>query len=244
VTIKKIAIIASLLITGSCLCCGAQAAQLGTYVGGGVGYSKRDFDKASLMSNRDFLLSQLAYTVTEQGPSSTEDTGIGYWATLGYRATAHWAFEGTYSKLSSLQYKSEATQGYSTRPDFSTNPPTPVAFPGPASTKFDIEDDALQIDALYILPRGYRWEFYGRAGFAIATTKVEAKIDEPASSVGHKAELSSSSNTYHAGIGFTYSLLEVYGVRVEYDHTFAIGGNVVGGEHDVDTITLGVIVAF
>ena len=209
-----------------------------------MGYAKRDFDMASLQFSRDYLLDQLAYNVQEQGPTTTEDTGIGYWATLGYRATGHWAFEGTYSKLSLMQYKSTATQGYSVRTDFSTTPPTPLIFPGPATTKFDIEDNALQIDALFIIPQGYRWEFYGRGGFLIATTKVEAKVDEPASATPHKAQLSTSSNTYHVAVGFTYSMLEVYGLRVEYNHAFAVGGHVIGGEHDVDSITLGVVVAF
>lgn len=241
-TIKKAAIIASLLVAGSFLCGVASAAQLGTYVGGGVGYSKRGFDEASLAVNRDYLLDQLAYTVQEQGPTSTKDTGIGYWATLGYRASAHWAFEGSYSKLSSLEYKSEATQGFSTRSDFSTTPPTPIILPGPSTTKFDVEDNALQIDVLYIIPRGYRWEFYGRGGILVGSTKVTAKIDDPAGV--HKAELSTSSNSYHAAVGFTYSMLEVYGLRVEYNHSFNVGGNVLGGEHDVDSITLGMIVAF
>jgi hypothetical protein len=242
VTLKKIAIIASLLGAGLCLSGGAQAAQLGTYVGGGLGYSKRNFEQASLDANRDYLLAQLAYTTVEQGPTTIEDTNLGYWATLGYRATGHWAFEGTYSKLSSLEYKSVATQGYATRTDFSTSPPTPIIIPGSSTVKFDVEDNALQIDVLYIIPRGYRWEFYGRGGILVANTKVKARIDDPAGT--HKAELSASSNSYHAAIGVTYSMLEVYGLRLEYDHAFAVGGHVLGGEHDVDSINLGVVVAF
>jgi hypothetical protein len=244
VTLKKIAIIASLFITGSTLWGSAQAAQLGTYVGGGVGYAKRDFDAASLQANRDALLSQLAYRVDEQGPTTTKDKSVSYWATLGYRASAHWAFEGSYSKLSTLQYKSTDSQGSSLRYDFRTNPPTPLVYPGPATTTFDIDDNALQIDGLYIIPRGYRWEFYGRGGIVVASTKVRARIDEPSSNIPHKAQLSTSSNTYHAAVGFTYSMLEVYGLRVEYNHVFSVGGSVVGGDHDVDSVTVGVVVAF
>jgi Outer membrane protein beta-barrel domain len=240
---KKIAIIASLLIVSSCLSGGAWAAQLGAYVGGGVGYSKRDFDQTSLRGNRDALLDQLAYTVLEQGPEKTTDTSLGYWANLGYRATAHWAFEGSYARLASLEYKSTANQGFASRTDFGTSPPTPFTFPGPSTTKFKIDDNVLELDALYIIPRGYRWEFYGRGGLSVASTKVDARINDGAGL--HTAQVSTSSNTYHAGVGFTYSLLEVYGLRVEYKHTFALGGtHVVGGEHQVDSLTLGVIVAF
>ena len=243
-TIKKIAIIASLLITSSCLCCGAQAAQLGTYVGGGIGYSKRDFNQATLDGARDDILGQLAYTTLEQGPTSTEDTGVGYWATLGYRATARWAFEGSYANLSSLKYKSTATQGYSTVVDFSQQPHPLKDIPGPSTLKFDIEDNALQVDALFIIPRGYRWEFYGRGGFVFGSIKSELRADTPGGSP--KGEASDSYSSYHAGIGFTYSLLEVYGLRFEYNHAFSLGTsrNPLTAKHDVDSLTLGVIVAF
>jgi hypothetical protein len=241
VNTKQISIVASLLIISLGFGESAHSSQLGTYVGGGFAYSKRKADVASLDSDRDFLLERLAYTTTEQGPVTTKDTSFGYSATLGYRMSAHFAFEGTYSKLSTYQYRS-TQHGFVTLTDFSTDPPSGVEYPGDAKVAIDIEDSALQIDMLYFIPRGYRWEFYGRGGFVIASTKVDFRIDNPVAVF--KPKLSSSSNTYHVGVGFTYSLLEVYGLRMEYNHAFGVGGNVVGGKHDIDSISLGVIVAF
>jgi hypothetical protein len=215
---------------------------LGTYVGGGASYSKRDFKLQSLHEARDDILQQFAFTTVEQGPVTTEDTGIGYWATLGYRATAHWAFEGSYSKLSTLKYKSSA-EGYSTLPVLGT--PPIATFPGSSVIKFDIEDNTLQLDALFIIPRGYRWEFYGRGGLLFGSSKSEIRLDNPGVASG-KGSSSDSYTSYHAGVGFTFSMLEVYGLRLEYDHAFAVGAdsNQLNEKHDVDSITLGVIVAF
>jgi opacity protein-like surface antigen len=244
VTIKKTAIIASLLIAGSCLSCGVQAAQLGTYVGGGVGYSKRDFNRDALDAFRDTIVDQLGYTTLEQGPITAEDAGFGYWATLGYRATAHWAFEGSYSQLSSLSYKSTAAQGYSTVVDFSQESLPLVDVPGPATLKFDAEDNALQLDALFIVPRGYRWEFYGRGGVVIGSLKSKFSFDSPGGRA--KGEASDSYTSYHVGVGFSYSLLEVYGLRFEYIHSFSLGTdrNALTAKHDVDSIALAVVVSF
>jgi opacity protein-like surface antigen len=238
---KQNSIIASLSIVGLLLCGSAQSAQLGTYVGGGAAYSTRNSDLNSLNANRDFLLERLAYTTTEQGKVTTSKDSIGYAATLGYRVSAHLAFEGTYSKMSRLQYRS-TQQGYVSLTDFTTNPPTEVPYPGQAKVGIDIDDSALQIDALYIIPHDYRWEFYGRGGIVVASTRVKVRIDDPLGVF--KPELSNSSNTYHVGVGFAYSLWEVYGLRFEYNHAFDVGGNVVGGKHDIDSLSLGVIVAF
>ncbi|HEU4655700.1 MAG TPA: outer membrane beta-barrel protein [Steroidobacteraceae bacterium] len=238
----KTSIIASLLAASLFLCDSAFAAQLGTYVGGALAYSKRDADVNMLNFDRDILFDRLAFTTTEPGTVTTKDADVGYSATLGYRASPHWAFEGTYSKLSTLKYRSNGQQGYVTLYDFSKSPPEPVTYPGDADLAFDIEDSALQIDALYIIPRGYRWEFYGRGGIVVANTRMFGKIRDPIGTV--KPEFSESSNTYHVGVGFTYSFLEVYGLRMEYNHAFGVAGNGAGGKHDIDALTLGVIVAF
>jgi hypothetical protein len=204
----------------------AQAAQLGAYVGGSYGITDRDFDKGPF---DEFLLEGF-FPTTAFVPSShvssldTEDQG--YTALIGYRITAHFAVEGMFMDLGKMSYRA-TTQGIFDETD-----------PFTVETRIVGRTSGIGLYALGIWPISYRWEVYARGGFQFTTPRLDGRINSGI--IDFKRD---STTDAVGGVGVAMTVLDIYGVRLEYTRVFDAGKQATT-EADTDLLSLGFIVAF
>ena len=226
----RVAIIAFIVLAGSVGAGSARAAPLGIYAG--VSYAM--VDKASTPSayENEVLGIYGAFGFVPQTSSTSLDTkDSAYGFVVGWRLTEHIALEGGYMDLGTVAYKDRSTGLFANTP-----PPENWA------QNIETSSSGIALSALGILPLSYRWEVYGRGGVLIANSEESVFITDNISS--QKASRTQSTFEFFAGAGVSFSLAEIYNIRLEYGRVFDAGDDKVVDEADVDMATLNVTVSF
>lgn len=207
----------------------SQAAELGFYVGGSYGNGDKSIDKASYDQFALAVFSDVGFVPGSNAGdnvSSIDTTNPGFGFVAGYRLNNHLAVEGGYLDLGKFRYQTVS--------NVTLTNGTPVTVTLTANSK----TTGFALTALGILPLGYRWELYGRAGVLLASNERTLFL----SGLGSDTDNGSSTDLLAgAGAGFTFA--EIYTLRAEYQRVFDAGDNIVG-EGDQDLATVGVTVRF
>jgi hypothetical protein len=100
----------------------------------------------------------------------------------------------------------------------------------------------ISLSALGILPLSYRWEVYARAGLLISNNTESVFITDNVGSESLRA--SKSGADLLAGVGVSFSIVEIYQLRLELGRVFDAGEDDTLDEADVDMATLNIAVSF
>lgn len=229
-TIKRTGIFAG--ATGALALAGiAQAAQPGFYVGAFYGQGEKQIDIAGFdtyATTQVFPSSNVQLTVDSM-TSSLDDSDAAFGFFTGYRFNTYFAVEGGYLDLGNVKYRANARGNV-------------TGIPTDARLNVDTETAGITLSALGIWPLSYRWEVYGRAGALFSGNDFRAFYDD-VEQRPRRAEFSENDVDMIAAIGTTYSILEIYDLRLEFARIFDAGDKTTG-EADVDMISLGVFVTF
>jgi hypothetical protein len=227
---KRVLAIASLAAVFATAAMTAQAAEVGFYIGATYGQTdkqvnKIDFDAYTFGPD---VYAGLGFTPTSFA-SSVDDSFNGYGFYGGYRFNRHLAVEGGYLNLGSFKYRAKAmglVSGQATNSVFN----------------YDGQTSGINVSALGVWPLSYRWEVYGRAGVLFGTNTASQFYADGIQGPGRR-ELSENSVDMLAGIGTSFTVLEIYDLHLEYQRVFDAGDKAIG-EGDADTISVGISVTF
>ena len=226
----RAAIIAFIVLAGSVGSGTARAAQLGIYAGVSYAMVEQDstrgaFDAEAVRIYNSFGFSPQTSTAT----LDSKDSAYGF--VVGWRLTEHIALEGGYMDLGDVAYKDRSTGLFSNTP--------------PAENwaqNIETSTSGIALSALAILPLSYRWEVYARGGVLISNSEESVFITDGVGSEQGRA--SDSGFDMFAGAGISFSLAEIYNVRLEYGRVFDVGDDDLVEAGDVDMATLNVAVSF
>jgi len=171
---------------------------------------------------------------TRTATFDNEDTSYGF--VVGWRMSEHFAFEGGYMDLGDVKYREHAAGVF-----LASDPANNEA--GTLQQNIDSSTSGIQLSALAILPLSYRWELYARGGALISNSTASVYVLDD---LGNNGKLRSTQSGFDllAGVGISFSLAEIYNLRLEYQRVFDAGDKETLGEADVDLATLNVTVSF
>ncbi|MGH8178430.1 MAG: outer membrane beta-barrel protein [Steroidobacter sp.] len=214
----------------------ADANEIGFYIGGQYGQVTKDGDE-KLFDDFAFDVYDFFFYTPVERRTSFDDQDSAFSILVGYRLTRHLAFEGGYTELGQLSYR--ATSSGAFRNDLGT-----------LDVIFDSETSGFQLSVLGILPVTRNWELYGRAGALTATNRFSVNI-RPRGEIfanpgGDETEdaFSESSTEWFVGAGASMRFLEIYDLRLDYQHIPDAGTEQTGGVGDINVLTLGILVTF
>jgi OOP family OmpA-OmpF porin len=209
----------------------AQAAQPGFYVGGMYGQSQKQIDIAGFDTYATTIVfpSPNVDLTVESMTSTLDDTDTSFGFFAGYRFNTHFAIEAGYMELGNIAYRNNARGNIN-------------GVPTDARLNVDIETSGMTAAALGVWPLSYRWEVYGRLGALFSSNEFRAFYDDVEQRPRRDAYRESDVDLL-AGIGTSFTVLEIYDLRLEYQRIFDAGDKTTG-EADVDMITLGISVVF
>lgn len=234
----RAAIIAFIALAGSAVVATARAAELGVYAGVTFAMVKKDADRSVFENqarNIDALASFVPDPATRTSSFDNEDSAYGF--VVGWRMSEHIAFEGGYMDLGDVKYREHAAGVF-----VPADPADPVE-PGELQQNIDSSTSGIQLSALGILPLSYRWEVYARGGALISNNTASVFVlDE----LGNSGKLRSTKSGFDllAGVGISFSLAEIYNLRLEYQRVFDAGEDETLGEADVNMATFNISVSF
>ena len=250
---KKKVIVASLVCLGAAASQSAAASEVGFYIGGYVGQASKDIPRTFFEDFKNDIHAFLGYTPTGE-TVSFDDTDSSFSLFAGYRLNTYLAFEGGYTRLGQVTYKSRSTG----------------TFPmdtGSVDTTFENETSGFTLSVLGTicgllkpdegrgtvlgtLPLNRNWELFARAGALFATNRLQVSIrthEEVFVSVlstEFSDSFSKGSTDIYAALGVSRRFFENYAVRLEYQRAFDTGLADTGGTGDLDAALLGVTVTF
>ena len=230
----RAAIIASIALAGSAVVATARAAELGVYAGVSYAMVKKDSTR-SVFEDEALAIDGLVGFVPdpESRTATFDDEDSSYGFVVGWRMSEHIALEGGYMDLGDVKYREHATGV------FLSDPPEA----GTLQQNIDSSTSGIQMSALGILPLTYRWELYARGGVLISnSTETIYVLDD----LGNSGKLRSTKSGFDllAGVGISFSLAEIYNLRLEYQRVFDAGDDATLDAADVDLMTLNVAVSF
>lgn len=209
----------------------AQAAQPGFYVGGFYGQKDKDSDIQDYRvyaATRIYVSPVVQLTVESMTDSlDTKDSAFGFMA--GYRFNTHFAVEGGYIDLGRTSYRAKLRGNI-------------TGVPTDAVLNLDSESAGLTVSAVGVLPLSYRWEVYGRAGAMFSSNDFSIYYDDVEKNP-RTEQFSDSDVDFFGGIGTSFNFLEIYDVRLEYQHILKSGDKNTD-EADSNVLTLGITVVF
>ncbi|HEV8331217.1 MAG TPA: outer membrane beta-barrel protein [Steroidobacteraceae bacterium] len=234
----RAAIIAFIALAGSASVVTASAAELGVYAGVSYAMVKKDSTR-SVFENEALAIDALAgFTPDPASRTATfDDEDSSYGFVVGWRMSEHLALEGGYMDLGEVKYREHAAGGFQIAP-----PPAPLEA-GTLQQNIDSSTSGIQLSALGILPLTYRWELYARGGVLISNNTESIFVLDDLGTSG-KLRASKSGFDLLAGVGISFSLAEIYNLRLEYQRVFDAGESATLDEADVDLMTLNVSVSF
>lgn len=229
----RAAIIALIALAGSAAAGAARAAELGIYAGVSYVMAKKDSTR-SVFENEAQIIDSLAAFAPQSTTATfdTEDSSYGF--VVGWRLSEHLALEGGYMDLGDVKYR-EHSDGVFFAPD----PPEQ----GSLQKNIDSGTSGIQLSALGILPLSYRWELYARGGALIANSTEDVFVIDDLGTPG-RIRVNQSGFDLLAGVGISFSLVDIYNVRLEYQRVFDAGEDETLDAADVDLATLNVTVSF
>ena len=166
---------------------------------------------------------------TTTGSFDTKDSSYGF--VVGWRLTEHIALEGGYMDLGEVVYRDRST-------GLRDNVPDPQNW----AQNVESSTSGIALSALGILPLSYRWEVYARAGVLISNNTESVFITDGIDSESLRA--SKSGADLLAGVGVSFSIVEIYNLRLEFGRVFDAGEDDTLDEADVDMATLNIAVSF
>ena len=226
----RAAIIAFIVLAGSVGAGTARAAQTGIYAGVSFAMAEKDSSRSAFQDEALLVYDAFGFTPTSTTASlDPKDSSYGF--VVGWRLTEHIALEGGYMDLGTVAYKDRSTGLFANTP-----PPENWA------QNIETSTSGIALSALGILPLTYRWEMFARGGVLIANSEESVFITDGVNS--QKLRATQSSFDLFAGVGVSFSLAEIYNIRLEYGRVFDAGDDKVLNAADVDMATLNVTVAF
>ena len=226
----RAAIIAFIVLAGSVGAGTARAAQTGIYAGVSIAMAEKDSTRSAFADEALLVYDAFGFTPTSSNASlDPKDSSYGF--VVGWRLTEHIALEGGYVDLGDVAYRDRSTGLFANTP-----PPENWA------QNIETSTSGIAVAALGILPLSYRWEVYARGGVLIANSEESVFITDGVNS--QKLRATQSSFDLFAGAGVSFSLAEIYNIRLEYGRVFDAGDDDVLDEADVDMATLNVTVSF
>jgi hypothetical protein len=220
----RAAIIASIVLAGGFIAGNARAAQLGIYAGISYAMAEKDSTRSAFEDDA------FGYTPrTTTGSFDAKDSSYGF--VVGWRLTEHIALEGGYMDLGEVVYR-----------DRSTGSRAGVAGLQNWAQNVESSTSGIALSALGILPLSYRWEVYARAGVLISNNTESVFITNGVDSESLRA--SKSGADLLAGFGVSFSIVEIYNLRLELGRVFDAGEEDTLDEADVDMATLNIAVSF
>jgi opacity protein-like surface antigen len=229
--VPSVAFVAAFLLSAVSL--DTKANEVGFYVGGALGQAKKDADRAEFELLAQDVHDFFGYTPL-MGQPSYDDSDTSYSLMIGYRLNRYLAFEGGYTHLGELSYKSLTTGNY----------PNDA---GSLNMRASSETSGFTLSALGVVPITYNWEVYARGGVLFATNEVSLDVDTIGEVFVHQdiaASFSESTDELYAGVGVSLRFLDIYDVRLEYQRVFDAGLLQTLNEGDLDVATLGLTVTF
>lgn len=193
---------------------GAVAQSQGFYGGLSVGAASADIDKGAL----DQQLTNVGVTGLT---SDADENDVGYKAYLGYGFTPNFAVEGGYANLGSAEYKASFTGG---------------------NAKADWESHGMYVQAVGRAPVANRFSLLAKGGVYFAENEVDFRATGPGGTA--TADESDSEINFVFGMGAEYALTPSMSARFEWERFLNVGDDDVGGEADVDLVTLGLRFGF
>jgi hypothetical protein len=224
----RVAIIAFIVLAGGAGA--AQAAQLGIYAGVSYAMVEKDSTRSEFEAEALAIYNAFGFTPqTTTGSFDSKDSSYGF--VVGWRLTEHIALEGGYMDLGDVTYRDRST-GLS------------EGFPDPENWAQNVESSTsgIALSALGIWPLTYRWEVYARGGLLISNNTESVFITDGVGSESLRG--SKSGADLLAGVGVSFSVVEIYNIRLEYGRVFDAGEDDTLDEADVDMATLNISVSF
>ena len=233
----RAAIIAFIALSGSAVVATAGAAELGVYAGISYAMVKKDSTR-SVFEDQALRIDALAGFVPDPATrtSSFDNESQAYGFVVGWRMSEHFAFEGGYMDLGDVKYREHASGVF-----LAPEPDPPEA--GTLQQNIDSSTSGIQLSALGILPLTYRWELYARGGMLISNNTASVFVIDDLGSSG-KLRSTKSGFDLLAGVGISFSVAEIYSLRLEYQRVFDAGEDDTLDEADVDMATFNVSVSF
>ena len=233
----RAAIIAFIALAGSAAAATAAAAELGVYAGVSYAMVSNDIPRSGFENQAqavDALAGFVPDPATLTSSFDSEDSAYGF--VVGWRMSEHFAFEGGYMDLGDVKYRQHAA-GTFLGPDPSQDEP------GTLQQNIDSSTSGIQLSALGILPLSYRWEVYARGGVLISNSTASVFVLDD---LGNSGKLRSTQSSFDPliGAGISFSLAEIYNLRLEYQRVFDAGDKDTLNEADVDLATFTVTVSF
>jgi OOP family OmpA-OmpF porin len=232
----RVAIIVTTVLAGSVAAVPAGAAELGIYAGVSYSMVEKDADRTPFANTAANVYRFIGFEPQSSTASiDTKDQAYGF--VVGWRFSEHFAVEGGYLDLGDVQYK-DHSDGQFIDPTDPSNPP----IPGTVQQNIESGTSGIQVSGLAILPLSYRWELYARGGVLIANSTADVFVTN--GQISDRASTNTSGFDLIAGAGISFSLVEIYSVRLEYGRVFDAGETDTLGAADVDMATLNVTVSF
>lgn len=226
----RVAIIAFIVLAGGVGAGTARAAQLGIYAG--ISYAMVEKDSTRSVFEDEALAVYNGFGFVPQtttGSFDSEDSSYGF--VVGWRLTEHIALEGGYMDLGEVVYRDRST-GFRAGVQEAQN----------WAQNVESSTSGISLSALGILPLSYRWEVYARAGLLISNNTERIFITD---NIGSESGRGSKSGAdLLAGVGVSFSIVEIYQLRLELGRVFDAGEDDTLDEADVDMATLNIAVSF
>jgi hypothetical protein len=226
----RVAIIAFIVLAGGVCAGNARAAQLGIYAGISYAMAEKDATRSVFEDEAFAIYDAFGFTPqTTTGSFDSKDSSYGF--VVGWRLTEHIALEGGYMDLGEVVYRDRSTGSRATVPGLQN-----------WAQNVESSTSGIALSALGIWPLSYRWEVYARAGVLISNNTESIFITDNVNSESLRA--SKSGADLLAGVGVSFSIVEIYQVRLEFGRVFDAGEDDTLDEADVDMATLNIAVSF
>ena len=226
----RVAIIAFIVLVGSVGTGTARAAQLGIYAGISYSMVDKDSNRSDYANEALAVYNAFGFTpLTSTASFDAKDSSYGF--VVGWRLSEHIALEGGYMDLGDVSYRDRSTGLFDNTP--------------PAENwaqNVETSTSGITFSALGILPLSYRWEVFLRGGVMISNSEESVFITDGVGS--EKLRATQSGFDLFAGAGVSFSIAEIYNLRLEYGRVFDAGDDSTLDEADVDMATLNVTVSF
>lgn len=226
---RAAAIVASIVLAASAASSPARAAQLGIYAGVSYAMVEKDADRSTFENEAFAIYDAFGFTpVQTTATFDSKDSAYGF--VVGYRLLEHLALEGGYMDLGDVSYRDRSDGVFD------------GAAPESWQQNIDSGTSGVALSALGILPLSYRWEVYARGGVLLSNSTESVFISDGMGS--EKLRANKSGADLLAGVGTSFSVVDIYSVRLEYQRVFDAGDDATLDEADVDILTLSVTVSF
>jgi hypothetical protein len=227
----------ALLLFSAAVSSTAHASEHGFYIGGYYGLTSKESNRGFFELLTTDIHGLFDYTPGSAPRNSFDDQDSAFALIAGYQLTSYLAFEGAYTRLGQVTFRSRSTGNF----------PMDTGF---LNVNIESETSGFEVSVLGTLPLSRNWQLFGRAGALIATNQLKVVISAQGDvflspSGGQVSDSFSRSTTdAFAAVGISRRFFEIYDIRLEYQRIFDAGLEVTGGQGDLDAALIGLTVSF